>query len=160
MSQELDISFFARKAADVARDLVGRTLVRPRGQGYTRVVITEVAAHEGGSPIAARRGMTYAPGRIFVMPHRGRVFLNIATDHEGMASCVFMRSGIVVGERREVVDGPIKLANRLAITRALDGQPLGSTLWVEGDSVNSALIEESIPDVSAANCTGIFKLRV
>lgn len=154
----LGTAFFARPAVEVAQDLIGRTLVRTRGRGHTRMVITAVAAHEGGKETAARRGMKYAPGTIFVMPFRGRHFLNISTGTEGEASCVFIRAGIVEGQPREVLDGPAKLAKRLAVN-SLDSNPLGSELWIEGEAVSPALVEESIQSKVGDNCLGVFTFR-
>lgn len=152
-------SFFARPAAEVARELVGRTLVRTRRGKRLRVVITAVAAHEGGSSTSSRQGMNYAPGTIFVMPFRGRLFLNITTGSEGEASCVFIRAGIAEdGGKRVVLDGPAKLAAYLGATRTLDGQPLGANLWVEGEAVSPALVMQSHPG-GADNCVGLFTIR-
>ncbi len=158
----LNAMFFARPAAEVARDLIGRTLVVAdrAADRFLRVVITTVAAHEGGKPTTARRGMIYIPGTIFIMRYRGLLFLNIATGAEGEASCVFIRGGIVVGSTNEVLDGPAKLTKRLGVGQALDGKPLGDEMRIEGEGVNPALVEESRPEATADNnCVGIFLLR-
>ena len=104
---KLGRDFFARSALQVAKELAGKRMIRDANGSKIELVITEISAHEGGTPIQARNGMSYAPGKIFLMPFRGRLFLNIATDHAGMPSCVFIRKGAdITGERILLLDWP------------------------------------------------------
>jgi len=148
--------FFARGALSVARELVGKRLVRNVGGSTIEFVITEVSAHEGGTPTQARNGMGYAPGRIFLMPFRGRLFLNIATDHVGTPSCVFIRKGAdITGERVLLLDGPAKLTKHLHIAEKMDGDALNSELWVEDTFVDPKLVTPGERG-TAENCIGSF----
>jgi 3-methyladenine DNA glycosylase Mpg len=152
--------FFARTAPQVARDLVGNRLVRNIDDRKIEVVITEVMAHEGGTPIQARAGMEYAPGKIFLMPYRGRLFLNIATDAAGIASCVFIRTGIDITDPDNpvVLDGPAKLTKHLCIGAKMDGDSLNASLHVEAAFVDPKLVSAG-PCGTAENCVGCYRYR-
>jgi len=148
--------FFARNALQVARELAGKRLVRDANGSKIELVITEISAHEGGTPTQARNGMNYAPGRIFLMPFRGRLFLNIATDHPGMPSCVFVRKGVdVTGGRVIILDGPAKLTKHLRILQKMDGDSLNSELFVDDTFVDSKLVASGECG-TAENCIGCF----
>src|SRR3990172_6883186 len=84
-------TFFNRDARTVAKDLLGRILVRESERGLTAGRIVETGAFEGDEGRKAREGMSYAPGTIYVMPFRGNYFLNIATGRKGEPSCVEIR---------------------------------------------------------------------
>lgn len=155
MFDSLNSSFFSRSAREVARYLIGRTMVRTVGGRRIEAVVTEVAAHEGGGG-ASRRGMCYAPGTVFVMSFRGHLFLNIATGAEGEPSCVWIRGARITTDGTTVsASGPAVVARMLKITRDLDGQR-PSDLWMEGDPVAPQLIAEE--HGAAGNCVGVYKL--
>jgi 3-methyladenine DNA glycosylase len=148
--------FFARSALQVAKELAGKRLIRDANGSKIELVITEVSAHEGGTPIQARNGMNYAPGKIFLMPFRGRLFLNIATDHAGMPSCVFIKKGAdITGERILLLDGPAKLTKHLRILQKMDGDLLNSELYVDDSFVDPKLVAPGERG-TAENCVGCF----
>jgi len=152
--------FFARSALQVAKELAGKKLVRDANGSRIELVITEVSAHEGGTPTQARNGMNYAPGRIFLMPFRGRLFLNIATDHAGTPSCVFIRKGAdITGERVLLLDGPAKLTKHLRIHQKMDGDSLDSELFVDDSFVDPKLVIDGERG-TAENCVGCFTYPV
>ena len=118
--------FFSRTAGTVARHLVGKTVVCHPGPASVTAVIVEAEAFEDGADAGViRKGMLYGPGVIFVMSHRGHLYLNVGTEAAGKASCVMVRS-ILVG--KELVKGPGKVSKRLGITLDLDGHLLGEKL--------------------------------
>jgi 3-methyladenine DNA glycosylase Mpg len=157
---KIGTAFFARTALQVARDLVGNRLVRTVGGKKIEVVITEVMAHEGGTPTQARAGMEYAPGKIFLMPYRGLLFLNIATNAVGVASCVFIRTGIDISnpDHLVVLDGPAKLTKHLRITSGMDGDSLNAELHVEEAFVDPKRVHEGVRG-TAENCVGCYTYR-
>jgi 3-methyladenine DNA glycosylase Mpg len=157
---KINRDFFARNALEVAKELVGKRLVREVKGSKIELVITEISAHEGGSPTQARNGMNYAPGRIFLMPFRGRLFLNIATDHAGMPSCVFIRKGAdITGKQIILLDGPAKLTKHLRIFERMDGELLNSELFVEDSFVDPKLVAAGDCG-TAENCLGCFTYPV
>jgi DNA-3-methyladenine glycosylase len=161
MVQPLPRSFYARPSVEVARDLLGRHLVRrlPRGVVVGRIV--ECEAYEEGDPAShSFRGLTDRtrvmfgpPGHLYVYFTYGmHSCMNVVTGRDGEGSAVLMRAvepleGVdLIRERRGVTDdrilcaGPGRLTQAFGITRANNGTDLvsGGDLFVtEGEPVDS-----------------------
>lgn len=146
--------FFARDPRTVARDLLGRTLVRATPQGEVRGKIIETGAYEAGDERPTRNGMSYAPGTIYVMPFRGNHFLNVATDRQGKASCVSIRG---VELEHVVLDGPGKVGREFSV-EFLDGELLGNELKIEGNAVPVSQTEIK-RDGNSQNCLGYYQVK-
>ena len=137
------LAFFARPATDLARALLGCVLVH----GITAGTIVETEAYLGLDDLAAHasRGLTERTKVLFGPPGRAYVYfiygmhecLNVVADREGNPGCVLIRalapvSGLqVMFERRRwrgpakgLANGPGKLTQALAITRAQYGERL------------------------------------
>jgi DNA-3-methyladenine glycosylase len=133
--------FFARSVHDVARDLIGVTLL-VEGVGGP---IVEVEAYHHEDPAAhgyrgrtARNASMFGPaGYAYVYRSYGIHWcLNFVCEGEGMADAVLIRAlepkwGLeAMRERRGVTNerllcaGPGRLCEALAVTRAHDGLPL------------------------------------
>lgn len=151
---KLERSFFARDTLEVARDLLGRRLVRSLdGERLSGLIIeTEAYVGEKDSACHASRGCTprtrvmYGPpGHFYVYLIYGMYhMLNIVTAAEGQPEAVLIRAllpeeGIEQMRRNrggvppgKLADGPGKLCQALAIDRALNGLPVESDeLWLE-----------------------------
>ncbi len=152
--EPLPEDFFARGAAAVAGDLLGRLLVSEIGGERCVVRIVEVEAYTGPRDPAshaaawhrsARNEAMYGPGgRAYVYFTYGMHWcFNVVTGRPGYPSAVLVRAGEPLAglgamrRRRRVADdrllasGPARLAEALGITRALDGHPLdASPLWI------------------------------
>ncbi|MEZ4769155.1 MAG: DNA-3-methyladenine glycosylase [Caldilineales bacterium] len=151
----LPAAFYARPTLEVARDLLGRRLVRSLDGQRLAGRIAEVEAYIGEDDRAshAARGRTDrnrpmygAPGQAYVYFIYGMYFcLNVVTETEGFPAAILIR-GIEPDEgvaemaarragrpRRNLADGPGKLCQALAIDRALNGHDLtaGRELWIE-----------------------------
>ncbi len=145
--------FFGRKAQEVAKDLVGRIIIRKLDSGVYAALISEAGAYEGlvgADPQGPRKGMFYNSGNIFLMPHRGHNLFNIACGDSGPA-CVEIRE--LQGEKR--IEGSGAITNYLKIG-TLDNKPLGDKtgLYVSDESYFSGKINRS--GGSADNCKGIY----
>src|SRR5262245_66549676 len=136
----LPVSFYGRPTAEVARDLIGKTIVRlPSAGAPVRARIVEVEAYLGVRDAAshARRGPTPRAAIMFGPPGFLYVYLiygmhhcmNFVTETDGVAGAVliraaaplvgFDRDGAGTGSRaRHPLTGPGKLCAGLAITRA------------------------------------------
>jgi DNA-3-methyladenine glycosylase len=128
--------FFNRSAAKVARDLLGKALVRQRGSRRLSAVITETEAYEGEHDLASHsaRGRTkrtevmFGPaGRFYVYRIYGlHWMLNIVTGEIGEAAAVLIRG---VGS----INGPARLTAAFDIDGSFNGReaivPTG--LWFE-----------------------------
>lgn len=136
MRKVLKRDFFEQDTLTVARELLGKYLVRTwKGSEYA-YVITEVEAYDGFADKAshAHRGETVRNAPMF--GHAGVWYiylvygmyniLNIVTGAHGYPAAVLIR-GV-----REIV-GPGRLTEKLHITRALNALPASrrSGLWIE-----------------------------
>ena len=146
LGPRLPRGFFARPAAEVAPELLGRILVRRTSDG-DRVAarIVEVEAYEPGDPAShAFRGPTPrnlvmfgSPGRLYVYFTYGMHFCaNVVTGIEGVASAVLLRAAEPIEglegmrrrrrsqDARSLCSGPGRLTQALNIGRADDGLDL------------------------------------
>jgi DNA-3-methyladenine glycosylase len=130
-------SFFARPTVAVARDLLGKVLAH----GPTSGIIVETEAYPAGNDLASHSaaGITERTRVIFGPPGYAYVYLsygmheciNIVAEPDGTPGCVLIRAlepleGIELMRARrpkartdrDLTNGPGKLTQALAITRA------------------------------------------
>ncbi len=152
--------FYHRSTVEVARDLLGKLLIRRTPDGLAALRLTEVEAYLGVEDPAChtfggrrtRRTATMwgEAGHAYVYLVYGMYdCLNVVTVGEGHPEAVLVRGGAPVagealmlarreGRRRHLTDGPGKLCRALAITRADDGADLcdpDSGLWIADDGL-------------------------
>jgi DNA-3-methyladenine glycosylase len=151
-------SFYARPSVEVAKDLLGRHLVRSLPEGRVVGCIVECEAYEEGDPAShSFRGLTDRtavmfgpPGHLYVYFTYGMHFcMNVVTGRNGEGSAVLLRAvepleGIdVMRQRRGVSDprslcaGPGRLTQAYGVSRANNGSDLvaGGDLFVtEGET--------------------------
>jgi DNA-3-methyladenine glycosylase len=133
----IPVTFFARAAADVARDLVGMTIARAGYHGEVcHFLVDETEAYEGIDDLAshAHKGLTqrtrvlFGPaGRFYVYRIYGlHWMLNVVTGPENHGSSVLIR-GI------EGVSGPGRVTAALRVDSCLNGMTtrVSSGLWFE-----------------------------
>ncbi len=155
----IDRVFCERPTVDVARDLLGKLLIRRTPQGITGLRITEVEAYLGVSDPAChtfggRRTqrnevMWGGAGRLYVYFTYGMHFCaNVVTRGAGEPEAVLLRGGVPIagsalmearrgGAERGIADGPAKLCQAMAIDRDLNGADLtqrSSGVWIAGDA--------------------------
>ena len=143
----LDRTFFARSPRRVARELLGKMLVRDRGKLRLAARIVEVEAYLGQNDPAAHAaaGNTARNSILFGPPGYAYVYfiygnhycLNVSCEREGKAGSVLFRAleplagiaemararGIVLHTPRDLLNltaGPGRLAQAFGITRARD----------------------------------------
>lgn len=133
---QLQPSFFERPAAKVARDMIGKAIVRTQDGSELRFNITETEAYEGEHDLAshsskgrtARTEVMFGPaGRFYIYRIYGlHWMLNIVTGEPGEAAAVLIRG--IVG-----ISGPGRVAAALGIDSSLTGkQAVPATgLWFE-----------------------------
>ena len=151
----LQREFYNRDPVTVAKELLGKVLVRETPEGVTAGVIVETEAYlaQGDPANHAFRGMTDRNKSMFGPPGCAYVYrihqvccLNAVTEPEGVPSAVLIRAlmpieGIeLMRERLGRFDlfpatGPGKLCKAMAIDLSLDGWDLtlGERLWVAED---------------------------
>ncbi len=151
----LPVSFYARPALTVARELLGTHLVLEGEAGRRVGRIVETEAYVGAHDLAchASKGRTARTEVLFGPPGRAYVYLiygmyhcfNVVTDVEGVASAVLVRAvepveGLAPEAR---TDGPGRLCRALGLTLAHNRWDLQSErLHLEaGAPVAEALVE-------------------
>ena len=155
----LQQDLYSQSVGTVAKNLLGKILVRETVDGITsgRIVETEAYLHAGDSACHGWKGQNNSnaamfgpPGRAYVYPIHGKWCFNTVTQAEGEACAVLIRSlepiaGIETirnrrnqnggGDKRLLTTGPARLCQALAIDRQLDHHDLslGNELWIETD---------------------------
>ncbi len=147
MSAALPRGFYGRDTIEVAKDILGKVLVRETPAGRMAVKIVETEAYVGPHDKAchASKGMTDRNRVMFGEPGHAYVYfiygmyhcLNLVTERDGYPAAVLIRAGEPLeGEawmrelrkkassREELTSGPGKLCMALAIDRALNGADL------------------------------------
>lgn len=146
----LEVSFFARPALVVAKELLGKHLVRCTGRRETAVLITETEAYVGPHDLACHgsKGLTARTEVLFGPPGCWYVYfiygihwmLNAVTHKDDYPSAVLLRGA-------GPWDGPAKLTKGLAVDKRFNARPMtrASGLWIEdrGYRVRSAQVERT-----------------
>jgi DNA-3-methyladenine glycosylase len=149
----LTSEFFARSTVSVARDLLGKVLVR----GGCRARIVETEAYLGGRDRAshARFGpggrssvMFGPPGRLYVYLVYGMHHcMNVVTEKDGTAGAVLIRAAEGLdGSGPKTLSGPGRLCRGLGVTRRenrLDLTDAGSGLYLADDGFRPARVAAS-----------------
>ncbi len=153
----LNKKFFKRSAVAVAKDLLGKYLVRRAGNKTARFMITEVEAYSGFNDKAshASRGKTKRNAPMFGKAGHWYVYftygmhwmLNAVTGPEGFPAAVLIR-GV------EGMNGPGRLTKHLGIDKKFNNKlAIPKTgLWIEDNPEfrNSKLEIRNYPRVGVA----------
>lgn len=136
MGKLLEASFYARPALVVARELLGKTLVRQFDGRQITGTIAETEAYVGPHDAACHASKGHTPRTSVMFGPAGVWYvyfiygvhwmLNVVTADEGYPAAVLFRTV-------EPFNGPGKLTRALAIDKSLNGQPAmpSSGLWIE-----------------------------
>lgn len=133
-----DENFFGRDCLDVAKDLVGKILVRTKDGKETKLRITETESYRGEEDTAchAHKGRTKRTetlymkgGTIYVYLCYGMHYLlNFVTEKEENPQAVLIRAC-------EIYNGPGKLTKHLEIDKSFNNQSIiaNDRLHIEDD---------------------------
>lgn len=137
----LSAEFFEQKTLPVAKELLGKYLVRAGKNGLLFGRIVEVEAYVGPEDRAshASRGRTKRTEVMFGPPGMAYVYLiygmyhcfNVVTEQEGYPAAILVRA--VEVEDAGLIDGPGRLCRHFEISRELNCHDLtlGKNLWLE-----------------------------
>ena len=144
-------SFYDRHVVEVARDLLGKVILRRSAEGLVsgRIVETEAYLAEADSACHSYQGVNRKNATMFGPPGRAYVYftygmhwcLNVVTSPPGTGAAVLVRSGEVVQgvetarrrrsrsdgrvpADRDLARGPARLTRVLAVTGEHDGLDL------------------------------------
>lgn len=157
----LDRGFYQRPTRAVARDLLGKLLIRQLPEGLVAVRLVEVeaylgvvdpAAHTFGGRRTRRNEVMWGEGgNLYVYFTYGMHHCcNVVTLRAGQPEAVLLRGALAVcGEPlivarrngrggRQLLDGPAKLCQGLAIDLGTNGADLtaGDAVWLASDAVS------------------------
>lgn len=150
----LDRKFYNRPTVDVARDLLGKRLVRRLDNAELSGIIIETEAYCGADDSAchAHRGRTIRNAVMFGKPGHAYVYftygmhylLNVVTEGENKPCAVLIRAILPLTgldqmrarrrrQDRDLANGPAKLCQALSIDKSFYGWDLTKRkqLWVE-----------------------------
>jgi DNA-3-methyladenine glycosylase len=157
----LSLDFYHRDPIEVARELLGKLLIRRSREGVCvgKIVETEAYLSEGDTACHAHRGrnrkngtMFGPPGRLYVYPIHARHCMNAVTEGPDVASAVLLRAvepveGMELMQRRrgrtkslDLARGPGRLCEAFGVGRQLDGWNLirGSRIWIAESGASDA----------------------
>lgn len=135
---KLDNKFFQRDAEVVAKELLGKILVRKINKKEMRAKIVETEAYYDEQDPASRacqKGdlrdtMMMEAGRILVYGVHNNWLINFVTDKEKKASAVLLRAVEPMNFKAKA-SGPGLLTKSLNINKNFHKKFLGKGLWVE-----------------------------
>ncbi|OIP23859.1 hypothetical protein AUK11_04555 [bacterium CG2_30_37_16] len=157
---KLDKTFFARNTLDVAKDLLGKTLVVKIDGKVKRGIIVETEGYMGPDDLAChgRFGKTErskvlfsGPGTVYVYLIYGMYYmLNFVTEKKDYPSAVLIRAIEPLNEKGSIKDlrklgsGPGRLTRWLGITKSHNGLSInGDEIFVEDNGLNDFEIVET-----------------
>lgn len=145
LQHRLPSSFYDRDPVQVARELLGMSLLRKNGDEWIggQIVETEAylangdpASHSARGKTAGNASMFGPPGTLYVYPIHAKYCLNAVTQSPGTGSAVLIRAiepiwGIRTMQRRRGISdlcrltrGPAMLCQALDVDRSLDHSDL------------------------------------
>ncbi len=135
--------FFENDPRFVARNLLGKIIVRKIGNKEIKVVISETEAYLGEKDLAshARFGKTERNKAMFEGGGVWYVYfvygihwlLNIVTETKEKPSAVLIRRGILLDKNKKILNGPAILSKVLEIDGEFSGKMSSkkTKLWIE-----------------------------
>lgn len=159
----LNQKFFERDTEIVAKELLGKYLVRKIGKKEVRAIITEVEVYDGFRDRAshASRGRTERNAPMFGPAGHWYVYftygmhwmLNIITRERGYPAAVLIRSAATNADKRglenglaRMINGPARVTKFLKIDRRLNGKIASkkSGLWIAAMKGRASFLETGV----------------
>ena len=154
--EPLPVEFFAQRTTDVARQLLGRYLVRALPDGSRLIArLVETEAYVGPEDLASHssHGLTHRTAPMFEAAGRAYVYrvygmywcLNVVTEGAGRGSAVLLRGAEPITGLTGRMDGPGRLCRTLDLDGSWNRADLtrGPLILARGDPVPQAAIAAS-----------------
>jgi len=160
MAKKLNRKFFEQNTLKVAKELLGKILVRKWRNKELRGIITETEAYMGFEDKASHASRGITPRTEIMFGEAGRAYiyliygmhncLNIVTEQKNYPAAVLIR-GVILHEdlktgtisKFKYLNGPGKLTKFFHIDRKLNGEDITKSkkMWVE-DATNISKFED------------------
>lgn len=168
--------FYHRRTKNVARDLLGKALLRRINGTWVGGTILETEAYlpQGDPASHSVRGQTRSnasmfakPGTLYDYPIHAKHCLNAVTESEGLGAAVLIRAIEPLwgkeaieqnrghSEQRRLTSGPAMICQALEVNRELDGVDLVH----HSDILIAALDDAPKPKIAATTRIGISKAK-
>ncbi|MEM5875234.1 MAG: DNA-3-methyladenine glycosylase [Candidatus Aenigmatarchaeota archaeon] len=152
----IELKFFERKTDLVAKELIGKVLVRKIDDNFIEGIIVETEAYFGLKDPASRayngiknynKVMWEEPGKIFIYNVHMYWMFNIVAHEKNEIGAVLIRAIEPIGsivreldnkELKKMFSGPGRLTKTLRIDKSLNGKFLGqeSNIWIEDRGID------------------------
>jgi DNA-3-methyladenine glycosylase len=137
--KKLPLNFFSKPTLKVARNLIGKLIVRKRGKNIKIIRILETEAYIGEKDLAchASCGKTQ---RNFPMYQQGGIFyvyfvygmhwmLNVVTERKNFPAAILIRAGEDINNKKVDLKGPAKITKYLKIAGKFNGIRINKELF-------------------------------
>lgn len=150
MAKMLTKPFFDRPTLTVARELLGKYIVRKYRGREIAVIVTEVEAYDGPRDLASHAKSGRTPRTLIMFGEAGRIYvfftygmhwmMNVVTGPKEYPAAILFRAGIYKDKKAEkeiAVTGPARLTKFLKIDGAMNGRRAARAtgLWFEDRGV-------------------------
>jgi DNA-3-methyladenine glycosylase len=162
-------SFYARETVTVAKELLGKYLIRntPDGQRVGRIVETEAylgkhdpAAHSFRGPTQRTQALFSTPGTIYIYFIYGLHYcFNVVTGVAGEGEAVLIRALEPVTGIDQPCDGPAKLVRAMGIDSALNGSDIAKGVLLITDEFKGRTSALKANDITSTPRIGISKAK-
>lgn len=154
-NKKLTRSFYTRPTLRVAKELLGKYIVRKTGKKELAGKIIETEAYIGpqdkashafeGKVTPRNKAEYFIGGHIYIYLVYGMYWqLNVSTSQKGKPECVLIRALEIPGESGEIASGPGKLCRYLKLDKSFYGEDLTGSkrIWLEdrGEKVKPSQI--------------------
>jgi len=158
LDSRVERAYFARNAVEVAKELLGKTIVRQfEGSREAFAMIREVVAWQGEEESSAAT-LKYAPGMVGISKKMGHFLIDIATGRQNRPSCVTLVG--LYSPDNGIIQGPGNVSTYLHVDDMLDSAPIDHPcLWIGGESVDPQRIIKRNKTKVPSNCRGYFYFK-
>lgn len=163
----LSRAFYQNPTLDVAKNLLGKKLIRRIGNNFLTALIVETEAYIGAEDSACHASKGKTPRTEVMFGEAGYAYvyfvygmhymLNVVTETKGFPAAVLIRAAeplenrpIMVknrkGQEKHVCNGPARLCQAFLINKSLNGNDLTADkeLWIENgqEIANSEIVSK------------------
>src|SRR3989344_2612797 len=157
MTQKINQDFFARSAVIVARELLGKRIIRELSPSKKVIGrIYEVAAYQGETD-STSDVIDYVPGTIGISRKFGKFLIDVSAGSGNQRACITLVSALFDDG---LAQGPGNLSKMLQIDESFNGLPIvNNSLYLESDSFQVPEIRTRKKSNASENCKGFFYIR-